>query len=412
MLYRNFWKAVWTAAFLTMLLVGAVTGLAIVIAFGVMGLLTGAISLVWNRLALEEVSYERHFPEAVVFEGEEIPMIVALSNEKPVPLTWVNFEDELPDALQVVEGDRPVRVQGMVQTLAHSTSIGWYERLRWRYRLKCVRRGLYMIGPARIESGDPFGFLRTAKSDPRQVPVLVYPRVVPLEDLGIPAGRPLGELRGGLRIYPDPSRPAGLRDYEKGDPLKTVDWKATAKKQRLQVRTFEPSVAFTVVLVVAVDTRAPYWEKYPREDLERVVTVAASVASYAAERQHNLGLFTNDMPIPANRPMTVPPGTGREQLRMVLGAIAIIRLYSFGPMYERLAEHARKFPMGATLAVVTAFLPPEFVITLGDLKKRGFKIVVLYVGRTPRPELAEGIQVHEIRDYLVEMEEALAPVAG
>lgn len=406
------WPFLGMALFASMIVLGAYVTQPLVFALGIMGLFTGAISLVWNRLSLEEVSYERRFPGHKIFKGEEIEMTVAISNKKPVPLTWVKFEDQFPDAIEVVEGDQQFSAKRNVQILEHSTSMRWYEKLNWEYRLRCTQRGIYRIGPARIESGDPFGFLRTRKSEERVDSLLVYPRVVPLEQLGIPSARPLGETRGGLPIFEDPSRVSGLRDYQRGDPIKIMDWKQSAKLRRLMVRTYAPSTSVTVVLVVAVDTTAPYWAEYPPEDLERVLTAAASVASHSADRQYILGLFTNDMPIPPNRPLTVPPARGRDQLDRVLSALATVRLFAFGPMAERLAEHSGRFPMGATLVVSTAFLPPEFVTILRDLKRRGYKIVVTYVGADPCPDLGEGILVYQLREHLTELEEAGELLAG
>jgi uncharacterized protein (DUF58 family) len=188
--------------------------------------------------------------------------------------------------------------------------------------------------------------------------------------------------------------------------LKTVDWKATARVQRLQVRTYEPSITTTVVLVVAVDTREPYWDRYERQDLERVLTVAASMASYAVGREYATGLFTNDMPVQIRNPLTVPPARGREQLRLVLGALATVRPYAIQPMATTLAEHSHHFPMGATVVVVTAFMPAIFVSALSELRGRGHKVTVLHVGAEACPDLGESIMVHELRDHLVEMEEA------
>ena len=411
-LTRHPWQTLWAAFFLVLIVVGAVSGQGLVIAFGAMGLVTGVVTLAWNRLALEKLSYERHFPQAFAFKGEEVRMTLMLSNKKPLPLTWVHLQDQIPDELEVVSGDAPSKTLRDVQTVQHRAAMKWYERLRWEYRLRCTRRGLYTIGPALIQSGDPFGFLRTLRSEQHLDSLVVYPPVVPLEEIGIPAARPLGEIRGGLRIFQDPTRPAGLRDYRRGDPLKIVDWKATARAQRLQVRTFEPSTSTTVALVVAVDTREPFWESYAPEVLERVIVVAASVASYAADKQYTLGLFANDMPVPASRPMTVPPGRGREQLGLVLGALATIRQFALGPMYELLGRHSRQFPLGATLAVSTAFLPPEFVDTLGELKDRGHKIVVFYLGEEPCPEMTEGILLYELRDHMIRLEETGALLAG
>ena len=410
--FGHFRHDLWVAFFIIMIVAGVFTSQGVVIAFGVMGLVAGVISLVWNNLALEEVSYERHLPLRRAFTGEVVPMTVALTNKKPVPLAWIRVEDDVPLALEVVEGDVALNVLPNSQTLSHSTSMAWYERIRWDYRLRCNRRGLYRIGPVRMESGDPFGFLQTKKKESHQDSLLVYPRVYPLEELGIPAYRPLGDVRGGTRIFQDPSRPSGLRDYQRGDPLKIVDWKATAKTQRLQVRTFEPSSSFTVILVVAVDTTEPFWAAYLPEELERVITAAASVASYAADRHYTLGLFANDMPITAERPLKVPPSMGPGQLTVILETLATIRPYALAPMAAQLAHHSRRFPMGATLVMATAFLPLKLMATLTDLKDRGYKIVVLYVGDGPCPDIAEGILIYELRDQLVKLEEASEQIAG
>ena len=235
---------------------------------------------------------------------------------------------------------------------------------------------------------------------------MVYPKVVPLPELGLPASRPLGEIRGGIRIFQDPSRPSGVRDYRQGDPLNIVDWKASARAQELRVRSFEPSSTISVVLVVVVETTARYWEGYSPTNLERVVTVAASVASYAAENRYSLGLFSDRTPILADRPMKIPPNGSPEQLSVILEALATIRPLAAGPMAAQLAEHAHRFPMGATLAVVTAFMSLELMEVIVDLNARAYRMVVLYVGDGQCPHFPEGIVVHELQDHFVRMEQA------
>ena len=75
----HFWHDVWTFFFVVIIVVGVLMRQGLVIAFGVMGLSAGLISLVWNRLSLEEVYYTRELPQRRVFIGEEIPMRVALT---------------------------------------------------------------------------------------------------------------------------------------------------------------------------------------------------------------------------------------------------------------------------------------------------------------------------------------------
>lgn len=380
------------------------------IAFGVMGMLATGVSWFWYRVSLEELFYERNLSSRRIFAGEELAMTVTLTNKKLIPLVWVRIEDEVPQELNMIKGDVEKKIT-RGQILRLSTSIAWYERVRWNYRMQSSVRGVYHIGPAHIESGEPFGFLGQRSRDSGQDSLIVYPKVLPLENLRIPSGRPLGEVRGGIKIFQDPSRPSGLREYQRGDALNTVDWKATAKMQSLYVRTYEPSSSTSVILVVAVDTSAPYWASYSPAAVERVITIAASFAKYSTELEYSVGLFTNDLPIFSDRPMNVTPGRGPEQLSEILAALAVVRSLAMAPMSSQLAEFARRFPLGATLAICTAFMPPEFILALDELKARGFKIIVLHVGEKPCQPLSEGIEVYELYDYVVQSEQEADRVA-
>ena len=403
-MFAQIWQELWIPLFVVLIVIGVTAGQGLVIGFGAMGLVVVGISRLWNRVSLEEVSYERHLSDDRAFIGDEISMTVTLTNKKPIPLGTVEIEDEIPKSIEIADGHVVASPIPNSQTLRHSTSMAWYERIRWEHRMKCTQRGLYRIGPARIQSGDLFGFFSSGKTVANDDYLLVYPRVVPLSELGLPAARPLGEVGGGIKIFPDPSRPSGIREYQPGDPLKTIDWKASARRQSLQVRTFEPSSTMTVLLVVVVETTPVHWAGYLPASLERVVTAAASVASYASERQYSLGLFSNGPPILADRPMRIPPTRSPEQLTAILEALATIRPLPLGPMSAQLEEHARNFPLGATLVVIAALISAELVETIGNLKAKGYRIVVLYVGEGSCPQMPEGVMVRQLNDHFERME--------
>ncbi len=398
-MFNQAWHDLWLTLFVVLILIGVFSSQGLVAGFGAMGLLVAGVSWLWNRVSLEEVSYTRTFSQRRAFIDEEFSMSITLANRKPVPLGKIQIHDEVPDAFTVRDASVSVSASPKSQLLRHATSMGWYERISWEYRLSCSERGFFRIGPARVESGDPFGFYSSEMEVPDQDYVLVYPRVVPLPELGLPERRPLGEASGGIRIFQDPSMPSGIRDYQQGDPLKIVDWKASAKHAGLRVRTFEPSSKITLVMVVVVETTARYWEGYSPVHLENVITTAASIASYAAERQYSLGMFSNGTPILSERPMKISPSAAPEQLTLILEALATVRPLAMGPMPAQLAEHARRFPTGATLVVIAALVQPELVEVIGSLKRQGYRLVVLYLGDGECPRMPEGVPVHELQNY-------------
>ena len=405
-MFDQFWHDIWIILFVLLIIIGVFAGQWLVIGLGAMGLVVAGISWVWNKLSLEEVAYTRKISQSRVFIGEDTTLAITVTNRKPLPLGRLEITDEVPEELLVADAEISPSANPRYNVMRHTTSLAWYERISWEYKVTANHRGFYRIGPARLESGDLFGFFNSEARASDNDYLLVYPQVVPLPELGIPAVRPLGETRGGIAIFQDPSRPAGIRDYQLGDPLKTVDWKLSARMQRLQVRTFEPSSSFTVVLVVVVETAERSWEGYSPTNLERVITTAASLASYVSEKQYSLGLFSNGTPILTDRPMKIPPARSPEQLTIILEALATIRPLPIGPMAPQLAQYTTQFSQGVTLVVVAALINEDMVETIDDLRRHGYKIVVVYVGDRSCPPLPDGVLVHDLQDHLEKMEMA------
>ena len=209
----------WVGFSVIVIVIGIFIGQGLVVAMGVMGLVAGVVATMWSKVALEDLVYHRRIEPARAFIGDEVKLAIELSNKKPIPLPWVRASDQIPEALTISEGDFNFNAITHLQRLSQSTSIGWYERVRWNYKLTCTRRGRFRIGarprrewrPLRL-SHQPRGWV-----DERDE-LLVYPKVFSLNDLGIPSVRPLGEVRGGMRIFADPSLPSGLRGLSEGRP--------------------------------------------------------------------------------------------------------------------------------------------------------------------------------------------------
>ena len=405
-MFNRFWHDIWVLMFVLLIIIGIFSGQALVIGLGVMGLLVALVSWLWNRLSLEDVHYEREIEQTRVFRGEETKLKISLTNRKPVPLGKLDLEDEYPEEVEIIGAEVTPSSNPKSMIMRLHTSISWYERIRWEYTIKCNTRGFYRFGPARLESGDLFGFFESESTHRATDYLLVYPRVIPLPELGLPALRPQGESRGGIEIFQDLSRPAGLREYQVGDPLKIIDWKNTARMGQLQVRTFEPSSNFTMILIVAVETSERPWEGYSPTNLERVITASASIASYASERQFSIGLFSNGVPILTDRPMKLEAASTPEQLAIILEALATIRPLPIGPMAAQLEVNLRQFPTGATLVMVAAILSDELVESAVNLWRQGYKVVVIFVGDSDPPELPEGIALHDLRRFFENMEMA------
>ena len=110
---------------------------------------------------------------------------------------------------------------------------------RIRYALKSPRRGQHGIGPLRATTFDPL-FLQSALVAEAAPPtdVLVHPRTPQAPRIRTSAAWGRAQLPGGDKahrgILTNDFRE--LRPYEKGDPLRQVNWKATARQSRDELK--------------------------------------------------------------------------------------------------------------------------------------------------------------------------------
>ena len=307
-------RDLWLLAGPVLIGVGAGTGQPMVTGIGVVVLIVGSLSRVWARYIFRRVSVSSSLSDSRAFQGEQVELSFELENRKPLPLPWFDLRLAISEELEVEKETPSAASAPGLSWLLRRGALGWYERRRWRTRISATERGQFQIGPAQLHSADLLGVFPRHLEVTGTIPFISYPRVFPLEDLGFPADRPLGESKGRNRIFEDPLRIAGLRDYEPGDALRRIDWKATARRGELQSRVYEPSAVQHLYVLLNIDTLGNSWEGYLKEDLERTVSMAASLAVWGTERRYAVGLLANGSLPNSDRPIRLAPSRSRSQL--------------------------------------------------------------------------------------------------
>jgi uncharacterized protein (DUF58 family) len=340
----------------------------------------------YSQRALRGVEYSRDFSLRRIFPHEETVMTVQVANHKRLPLSWLAAVDHWSDELPLFTSDEralPNRPADLVTLLF---SLRGNEQVGRSYRVRPEHRGIYPFGPAALSAGDPFGLFTTRANVRRRDWLIVYPRLVPLEDLELPYQAPFGDVSARHSIFQDPVRTVGVRDYRPSDSFRHVDWKASARRQNLQVRVFEPTTAYTMILVLNVATFARHWEGTRPEVLERLVSAAASIASYAVDHRWLVGLTANGAMLGADQPIRVPPGRGPDQLSFVLEALAGVTSFTTTSFERFLLRESSRMAWGATLVVVTAVVTNEVLASLDRLRDAGRRVVlVALTAEAPEP---------------------------
>jgi uncharacterized protein (DUF58 family) len=292
----------------------------------------------------------------------------------------VRIEEHMPAAVTPVQGGpRVVSDEGWRRR--RSLSLGWNERVVLRQRFTCSSRGDYVIGPTDVETGDPLGLFPVQLRIPESHELLVYPRLAQLPRSPLESRFPFGTAGARPPVLPDPIRVAGVRDYRAGDPMRFVDWKASARRMKLQTRVLEPTTLNNVIVVVNVQTMAFAWQGYDLQRFNAAVGVAAALLRDGIVDRHAVGLAANASGAGMEEfQVYVRPSRRPSQLEDALGALAIVApipTIAFGAFLERIAAN---FPYGASLVAVTAFLDEETADDLARLAERGHAISLVFLG--------------------------------
>ncbi len=360
--------------------------------------LSGGIARLWGQNCLKRVEYHRRLSANRAFFGDEVRLETEVVNRKPLPLPWLQIDDNLPDEVTLLRGSvSPSYNPGFV-LLSNTLSMSWYYRVRKRYRLQCRQRGYFTFGPAHLRSGDIFG-LFSRESEVRDIDeLIVYPRVLPLQTPGIPSNQPQGDIRTRSHLFQDPVLTLGVRDYHPGDSLKRIHWKATARLGELQTRVFEPTT--TVDMGIFLDVRTvpmPLWGSEPQL-MELAIITAASIAKQALDEDYRVGLYVNQNWRTSNQVIRSPPGARPDQFKAILEALAPLQSFETMPLARLIMNENRNLHWGSTITAITAVPSEELLATLLQLQRAGRKVVLVVVGGKGEPVPQYGLTTYLVRN--------------
>jgi uncharacterized repeat protein (TIGR01451 family) len=387
----------WLVIAVLILIISLATHQVPLVLISLLFLLTGGVSRLWNRFCLHRVEYRRRLSHNQVFFGDEIVYEIEITNRKPLPLPWLQIEDELPENMTLLKGKTTAMQEDRV-VLSNMFPINMYHRVTRRFPMRCQQRGSFIFGPTSIRSGDLFGFFRRDMRIDKLDYLLVYPRLVPLEKLGIPSRQFFGDIRLKRHIFQDPVLTAGVRDYRSGDSLKRIHWKSTARLGRLQTKVYEPTTNVDISIILDTRTlKAPLWGSiYQLQELG--IIAAASISQHALQGGFRVGLYVNQITRFSQGMVRVPHSQHPDQLLRILEALAQLHQVETIPVTRFIRQEASNLPWGSTLLVISAQPPDELLAALLDLKRVGRSVALVKVGGEA-PEVSSGnLPVYHIRD--------------
>ncbi len=351
----------------------------------------------WSRWVIPRTVKNLHSGRTYAshsFWGEVVPITIHLQNVGRLPMPWVRVTESV--AVQLRQG-APVNT---VVALGHK------KQVELSYTIAARRRGFYQIGPLRLTMGDLFGIQPERHAQLPAEYITIYPRIIPLTRLGLPSRLPFGTLASQQRLFADPARPMGAREFRSGDSLRQINWKASAHTRQLLARTYEPAISLETAVLLDLHTDS-YSRQSRANTIEWAIEVAASLAAHLVDQRQAVGLITNGLdPLAVEDgpafdensgrllrhsaavlsenptsllPPAIPPRHGRNHLVKILERLARIENENTITLTNWATEATAHLSWGVTILVITARGTEMVCQTLHRLVRTGYNPVLIAV---------------------------------
>ncbi|MGI8556561.1 MAG: DUF58 domain-containing protein [Pyrinomonadaceae bacterium] len=290
----------------------------VVLAFISSALLVGFLV---GNFCLKKLDVKMRFPETI-FAGEATPIIVSLHNRKRIfPTFSVTAEvcgrerentllnEELKKILPSKMAQKIIRPPILKNTLAYFIHIPRRATVENKTDHIFENRGRFVIKDFELSTRFPFGFFRHRRRlSAQEAEIIVYPKIEPVEVEILKMPFEVGKLVA-------PKKGVGqdllsLRDYQPQDDLRHVDWKATARAQRIIVREFAAEDERRVTVIFDAGLQSAERQKSLRERIEeeqkgkhispearrfeKGVSQTASLLAYFTDEQAEIRLVVNN----------------------------------------------------------------------------------------------------------------------
>lgn len=262
----------------TTIAAAAVVGHDSVIRIGVLVMALPLLTAWWIGRSHYRLALTRTVAPQQVVAGQPATVSITVSNDAPTLTGVLLLEERLPYVL----GTRP-------RFVLEGLGAGW--RRHATYQVRSDLRGQFEIGPMAVRVSDPFGLVEVARTFRGTTRLTVTPRTVTLPSIPL-GGAWTGSGDNRPRAFASGSaEDVTVREYRRGDDLRRVHWRSSARVGELMVRREEQP--WQSRATVYLDNRGTaHRGQGAASSLEAAVSAAASIALHLSQHGYTVRLVT------------------------------------------------------------------------------------------------------------------------
>ncbi len=236
------------------------------------------------------------------------------------------------------------------------------------------RFGILKIRRMYIESEDFLGMKKYEEMKKEDRDIKIYPKIEYVRRFRIKPRR----TRSLLGDYPSKRKGIGteftdIREYHSGDSIRWVNWKATARKDKIMVNEFESERTGDTVIVLDVRRFYKGEEEYEKL-LNYSVRAAAMLATYLSRTKNRVGFV-----LLGNSVDWIYPNYGKRAMYLILERLLTTRSKKISRLPFEYGKFivSRFFPPNSFIIIISSLLSWDIDEAIVELLARNYDVLII-----------------------------------
>ena len=318
-----------------------------------------------SMIVLKDINIIREFSSLREVEGSEIEVSLEIINNSNYETQLLDIIDSVPESFELDEG-----------TNIFVLNLPKKESITLKYKVKAKEIGIFEFGKISIRQSEFFGFLihsfTYTFADLKQI--IIAPRVERLEKL--PIYSYWIRFFNGFFIskqFGQDSDFKGIKEYQYGDKLQYINWKASSRFQSTQNHTlfsnrfsFDSIVEFELVYDLTFETYSIHIES---------MRIVATLLEYLLRTKNKVGLT-----MIKDYPMQIKSKVGSRQYKIIIDELLRNKpdeVLNSPLMIHRILNVSNSFKEKSIIILVSPFTNKFIYPYAQKMKENGYNLIVI-----------------------------------
>ena len=242
------------------------------------------VQKIYDKQWSKNLSASVKFNEDATYENEKTQLVEVITNDKVLPIPILDIDFNLNKNFRFANAANSAVSDKLYRRDVFS--IGSKKKITRYLDLICLKRGYYTLDKVNLTAHDLFLKGKYHMSFDSNDELYVYPERISSERINIPFSQIMGEVLSRQKMLEDPFEFGGIRDYMITDPMKYINWKASAKAGGLVVNQHDTTITQKITIILDTNHTVSALEDYLTEESIRLLAALT-------ERVINQGISLN-----------------------------------------------------------------------------------------------------------------------